>query len=110
MLLLFMYWLKVNNSPDFMSDPVVSPSFFCFPQVLREETLRLNQESDIILQGATSEVRLKFLSLLWLNSFDLGKIMFFIFSCTLMMQDRSYFIVMVFVTYEIVDLGIMTYV
>ena len=56
-----------------MSDPFVSPSFFRFPQVLSEETLRLTQDSDIILLGATSEVWLKFLSLLWLNSFNLGK-------------------------------------
>ncbi|MDN8812094.1 hypothetical protein Q0M12_13940, partial [Staphylococcus aureus] len=54
---------------------------------------------------AISEVWIKFLSLLWLNSFIWG-IMLFIYLCTMMMQDKSYFIVMVFVTYEIVDLGI----
>ena len=85
-----------------MSGPFVSPLCFLTPQVLREETLRHSQDSDIILLGAISEVWLKFLSLLWLNSFIWG-IMLFIYLCTLMMQDKIYFVVMVFVTYEVVD-------
>ena len=94
-----------------MSDPFVSSSSFRspFPQVLREETLRHSQDSDIILLGAISEVWLKFWSLLWLDSFIWG-IMLFIYLCTLMMQDRSYFIVMVFLTYGIVCHGILIYV
>ena len=36
--------------------------------------------------------------------------MLFIYLYTLMVQDKSYFIVMVFVTNEIIDYGIMAYV